>query len=84
MSFHPTHEALFIFYEVIDSEGVTTFEGDKASEAVQAFKSAPAGARLLVSGWQTDDTELTIDAHMIGQPLDVTALVGAVRGGWVW
>ena len=84
MSFHPTHEALFIFYEVIDGDGVTTFEGDKAGEAVQAFKSAPAGARLLVSGWQTDDTELTIDAQMIGQPLDVTALIGAVRGGWVW
>ena len=84
MSFHPTHEAPFIFYEVIDSEGVTTHEGDSAGEAVAAFRSAPVGARLLVSGWQTDDTELTADAQLIGQPLDVTALVGAVRGGWVW
>jgi hypothetical protein len=80
MSFHPTHEALFIFYEVIDSEGVTTFEGDKAGEAVEAFKSAPAGARLLVSGWDTLEEE----GILVGQPLDVTALVGAVRGGWVW
>jgi hypothetical protein len=81
MSFHPTHEALFIFYEVIDGEGVTTHEGEGASEAVEAFKLAPVGARLLVSGWDTDDEG---EARLVGQPLDVTALVGAVRGGWVW
>lgn len=80
MSFHPTHEALFILYEVIDSEGVTTHEGESASEAVAAFRSAPAGARLLMSGWDTPGEE----AILVGQPLDATALIGAVRGGWVW
>jgi hypothetical protein len=34
----------------------------------------------LVSGWDTDGIE-TIPT---GQPVDVTALIGAVRGGWVW
>lgn len=80
MSFHPTHEALFIFYEVIDGEGVTTYEGEGASEAVEAFKLAPVGSRLLVSGWDTLEEE----GVLIGQPLDVTPLIGAVRGGWVW
>lgn len=82
MSFHPTKSDLFLLYEVVGDGGITTWEGDSPARAVEAFKDGQQGCRLLVSGWLVEGEDG--DAHLVGQPLDVTALVGAVRGGWVW
>ena len=75
-----TKPALMIQYDIINAEGEGIWEGGNAAYAIEAFRSAPSDSRLLVSGWETDG----IETLPTGQPIDVTALVGAVRGGWVW
>jgi hypothetical protein len=72
--------ALMIQYDIINAEGEGIWEGGNPARAIEAYRAAPAGCRVLVSGWETDGIE-TIPT---GQPIDVTALIGAVRGGWVW
>jgi len=72
--------ALMIRYDIVTSEGEGIWEGGNPAYAIEAFRNAPSDSRLLMSGWETDGIE-TIPT---GQPLDVTPLIGAVRGGWVW
>ncbi len=79
MSYFPK-SALMIRYDIVNEEGEGIWEGGNPALAVEAYRNAPAGCRVLVSGWDTDGIE-TIPT---GQPIDVTALIGAVRGGWVW
>ena len=67
------------FYHVIHNE-VDIWNGGKEWEAVQAYRQAPAGSRFVVTLWDSDEDE----AHLIGQQVDITDLVGAIRGGWVW
>ena len=71
---------LNLFYEVLDSEGESTYGGDSPAKAVEMFRQSPAGSRLYVSAWDSND----IDAQPLGPAIDITELVGAVRGGWVW
>ena len=73
-------EELNLFYEVIDSEGETTYGGGSPATAVEFFRQSPTGSRVYVSAWDSDD----IDAQPLGPAIDVTQLIGAVRGGWVW
>jgi hypothetical protein len=69
-----------LFYEVADSEGNTTYGGGSPAKAVEWFRQSPAGSRLFVTAWESDD----LDAQPVGPALDLTELVGAVRGGWIW
>jgi hypothetical protein len=79
-SFHPKKSPLTLFYEVVGEDGESAWGGESPVTAIEWFRSAPKGSRLLVSGWESDE----IDAQPVGQALDITALIGAVRGGWVW
>lgn len=76
VSFHPKQSSLKLFYEVLEGEGTTRWGGSSAFDAVTWFKLAPAGSRMLISGWESDD----VDAMPVGQPLDVTDLIAAIRG----
>lgn len=67
------------FYQVTH-EGEDLWSGGNEHEAVTAYRSAPTGSKLIVTLWDSDEDE----AHLIGQQIDITKLIGAVRGGWVW
>lgn len=76
VSFHPKQSSLKLFYEVVEEDGQTRWGGASAFDAITWFKLAPANSRLLISGWESDD----VDALPVGQPLDVTDLIAAIRG----
>ena len=67
------------FYQVTHG-GEDLWSGGNEHEAIEAYRNAPTGSRLIVTLW-ADEGE---DAHLIGQQIDITKLIGAVRGGWVW
>lgn len=67
------------FYQVTH-KGEDLWSGGKEWEAIEEYRKAPAGSRLIVTLWDSEGD----DAHLIGQQIDLTDLVGAIRGGWVW
>lgn len=71
INFHPRKSPLILLYEVVDEAGNAEWGGEKASEALQWIANSPTAKRILVSGWDSDEE----DAHLVGQPLDVTELV---------
>jgi hypothetical protein len=70
---HPKKSDLILFYEVVEGEGENTWGGADAGQAIQWLTHAPAGSRLLVSAWDSDEE----DAHLVGQTLDITEIVRA-------
>lgn len=69
INFHPTDTQLFNLYEVTDTRGVALWGGENFSEAITWLRrNLRDGARLLVSGWDSDDE----DAHLVGKPIDIT------------
>jgi len=70
---HPPKSDLVLFYEVITPEGENEWGGADAKSAIQWLSLAPAGSRILVSAWDSDEE----DAHLVGQTLDITDIVRA-------
>jgi hypothetical protein len=66
------------FY-MVTHQGEDVWSGGSEVEAIQAFRTAPTGSRLIVTLWDSGED----DAHLIGQQIDITKVVGAVRGGWL-
>lgn len=71
ISFHPPKQELILLYEVVDESGNAEWGGNSEREALAWIASSPTAKRILVSGWDSDDE----DAHLVGQPLDITAMV---------
>ena len=71
ISFHPPRSTLILLYEVVDEGGNAEWGGNSEREALAWIASSPTAVRILVSGWESDDD----DAHLVGQPLDITAIV---------
>ena len=71
ISFHPPKSDLILLYEVVGEDGKAEWGGNSEREALAWIASSPTAVRILVSGWESDDD----DAHLIGQPLDITAMV---------
>jgi hypothetical protein len=69
--FHPPKSELILLYEVVDESGNAEWGGNSEREALAWVASSPTAKRILVSGWESDDE----DAHLVGQPLDITAMV---------
>jgi len=69
--FHPPKSELILLYEVVDESGNAEWGGNSEREALAWIASSPTAVRILVSGWTTDDD----DAYLVGQPLDITAIV---------
>jgi hypothetical protein len=69
--FHPPKSELVLLYEVVDKNGIAEWGGNSEREALAWIASSPTAIRILVSGWTTDDD----DAYLVGQPLDITAIV---------
>ena len=70
-SIHPAKSDLILFYEVVEPDGANTWGGASAIQAIQWLQLAPAGSRLLISAWDSDEE----DAHLVGQSIDVTDLI---------
>ena len=70
---HPPKSDLVLFYEVIEPDGANTWGGENAESAIQWLSLAPAGSRILVSAWDSDEE----DAHLVGQTIDITKIVRA-------
>jgi hypothetical protein len=71
ISFHPPKPELILLYEVVDEGGNAEWGGNSEREALAWVASSPTAVRILVSGWESDAD----DAHLVGQPLDITAIV---------
>jgi hypothetical protein len=71
ISFHPPKQELILLYEVVDESGNAEWGGNSEREALAWIATSPTAVRILVSGWTTDDD----DAYLVGQPLDITAIV---------
>lgn len=69
--FHPPKSELILLYEVVDESGNAEWGGNSEREALSWIATSPTAVRILVSGWTTDDD----DAYLVGQPLDITAIV---------
>jgi hypothetical protein len=72
---HPPKSDLILFYEVVEPNGHNTWGGGSCIEAIQWLQLAPAGSRLLISSWDSDEE----DAHLVGQTIDVTDLIQQAR-----
>jgi len=73
VAFHPRRSSLILLYEVVDEAGNAEWGGERPEEALTWVANSPTATRILVSGWESDEE----DAHLVGQPLDVTDLVKA-------
>jgi len=71
VSFHPANTGLINLYEVVDSTGTPLWGGESGYEALIQFRNSPVNCRLLVSAWDSDAD----DAHLVGQPIDITSAV---------
>ena len=72
---HPPKSDLILFYEVIEPDGGNTWGGADATSAIQWLSLAPAGSRVLVSAWDSDEE----DAHLVGQTIDITEIIQQAR-----
>ena len=70
---HPPKSDLILFYEVVEPDGANTWGGGEAEHCIQWLSLAPAGSRVLVSAWDSDEE----DAHLVGQTIDITEIVRA-------
>ena len=71
IAFHPRKSDLILLYEVVGEDGNAEWGGNSEADALAWIASSPTATRILVSGWESDDD----DAHLVGQPLDITAIV---------
>jgi hypothetical protein len=71
IAFHPPKSELILLYEVVGEDGHAEWGGNSEREALAWIASSPTAKRILVSGWDSDEE----DAHLVGQPLDITAMV---------
>ena len=71
IAFHPRKSNLVLFYEVVDERGNAEWGGNSEADALAWIAKSPTATRILVSGWEGEDE----DAHLVGQPLDITAIV---------
>lgn len=69
--FHPPKSTLILLYEVVDEGGNAEWGGNSEAEALAWIATSPTATRILVSGWESEDE----DAHLVGQPLDITAII---------
>lgn len=72
---HPRKSDLILLYEVVDENGESEWGGENPEHCMQWLSLAPKGARVLVSAWDSDEE----DAHLVGQTIDITAIVRAAR-----
>jgi hypothetical protein len=72
---HPPKSDLILFYEVVEPGTGILWGGGSCIEAMQWLSLAPAGSRLLISAWDSDEE----DAHLVGQTIDVTDLIQQAR-----
>jgi hypothetical protein len=68
---HPAKSDLVLFYEVVEPDSGIMWGGASAEHCIEWLSLAPAGSRVLVSAWDSDEE----DAHLVGQTIDITEIV---------
>lgn len=58
-------------YEVTDEQGIAIWGGGDTTECVRYWRNSPVNSRIYVSSWSEDGE----DAHLVGEPIDVTYLI---------
>ena len=58
-------------YEVTDEQGIAIWGGGDTTECVRYWRNSPVNSRIYVSSWSEDGE----DAHLVGEPIDITPLV---------
>jgi len=71
IAFHPRKPDLVLLYEVVGEDGKAEWGGNSEADALAWIARSPTATRSLVAGWESEED----DAHLIGQPLDITAIV---------
>jgi len=59
------------FYEVVDPQGIAIWGGGDVTECIKFWRSGPVDSRIFVTAWAEEGE----DAHLIGEPIDVSYLV---------
>jgi hypothetical protein len=72
---HPAKSDLILFYEVVEPNGGNAWGGESCVDAISWLNQAPAGSRMLISAWDSDEE----DARLVGQSIDVTNLINVAR-----
>lgn len=72
---HPKKSDLILFYEIVEPTTGISWGGSSCIDAMQWLSLAPAGSRMLISAWDSDEE----DAHLVGQTIDVTDLIQVAR-----
>lgn len=71
---YPEKSDLILLYEVVEKDGAVWGGGSR--DAVTWYRYAPAGSRMIVTAWDSDEE----DAHLVGRPIDITDIVSQAIG----
>ena len=60
-----------VFYEVSDPQGIAVWGGESPQEALNWYRRSPAGSKIWVSQYETDEE----DAKLISDMIEITPIV---------
>jgi len=60
-----------VFYEVSDPQGIAIWGGESPQEALNWYRRSPAGSKIWVSQYETDEE----DAKLISDMIEITPIV---------
>ena len=60
-----------IFYEVSDTQDIAIWGGESPSEALKWYRNSPAGSKIWVSQYETDEE----DAELMLDSVEITPIV---------
>ena len=60
-----------VFYEVSDPQNIAVWGGESPSEALKWYRNSPAGSKIWVSQYETDEE----DAELMLDSVEITPIV---------
>ena len=68
----PNREKIIVvFYEVSDPQNIAVWGGESPSEALKWYRNSPAGSKIWVSQYETDEE----DAELMLDSVEITPIV---------
>ena len=62
---------IVVFYEVSDPQNIAVWGGESPSEALKWYRNSPAGSKIWVSQYETDEE----DAELMLDSVEITPIV---------
>ena len=59
------------FYDVVDEQGIAIWGGGDTTDCIRYWRNSPVNSRIFITSWSEDGE----DAHLVGEPIDITPLV---------